>query len=125
MLGSANLIGFVPSGDLERSRAFYVELLGLHLVEVTPFACVLSAGSTMLRVTKVEALRPQPFTVLGWRVDDVHRAVADLAARGVECIRFDGLDQDHAAVWTAPDGTRIAWFRDPDGNVLSLTELGS
>ena len=77
----------------------------------------------MLRVTKVDQLQVQPFTVFGWAVPDIHAVVADLAGAGVPCVRFDGMDQDAAAVWTTPGGDRIAWFRDPDGNLLSLTQF--
>jgi catechol 2,3-dioxygenase-like lactoylglutathione lyase family enzyme len=123
MLGSASAIAFVPSTDLHRSRQFFAERLGLAVVEVTPFACVLRAGTTMLRVTKVDSLQPQPFTVFGWQVHDIDAAVADLAAAGIPCRRYDGVDQDVAGVWTAPGGDRIAWFHDPDGNTLSLTQF--
>jgi predicted enzyme related to lactoylglutathione lyase len=125
MLGVAPMIAFVPSLDLTRSCAFYAEVLGLSLEEVTPYACVLRSGSMMLRVTKVESLRPQPFTVLGWQVDDIHVVVAGLAAAGVEVIRYEGMDQDGAGVWTTPGGDRVTWFRDPDGNTLSLTQFAS
>jgi len=123
MLGAASMIAFVPSLDLTRSGAFYADVLGLSLEEVTPYACVLRGPSTMLRVTKVESLHPQPFTVLGWRVDDVHAVAARLAEAGVDLVRYEGMDQDGAGVWTTPGGDRVAWFNDPDGNVLSLTQF--
>jgi catechol 2,3-dioxygenase-like lactoylglutathione lyase family enzyme len=124
MLGSAALIAFLPSRDLDRSRRFF-ESLGLVAEEVTPFACVLRAGATMLRVTKVEALTPHPFTVLGWQVPEMADAVAGLATAGVTFLRFDGVDQDADGVWTTPGGDRVAWFHDPDGNTLSLTQFAS
>src|SRR5262245_58511498 len=123
MLASASAIAFLPSTDLERSRRFFADTLGLAVEEVTPFACVLRAGTTMLRVTKVDQLRPQPFTVFGWQVPDIRAAMAELAAAGISCIRYDGMDQDGDGVWAAPGGARIAWFRDPDGNTLSLTQF--
>ena len=125
MLGGAPVIAFVPSLDLSRSGAFYAEVLGLTLEEVTPYACVLRGGSTMLRVTKVGSLRPQSFTVLGWQVDDIHAVVARLAAVGVDLVRHEGMDQDSAGVWTTPGGDRVAWFHDPDSNVLSMTQFAS
>ena len=125
MLGGAPVIAFVPSLDLSRSGAFYADVLGLTLEEVTPYACVLRGGSTMLRVTKVGSLRPQSFTVLGWQVDDIHAVVGRLAAAGVDLVRHEGMDQDSAGVWTTPGGDRVAWFHDPDGNVLSMTQFAS
>jgi predicted enzyme related to lactoylglutathione lyase len=123
MLGAAPVIGFVPSLDLTRSCAFYADVLGLSLEEVTPYACVLRGGSTMVRVTRVESLHPQPFTVLGWQVDDICGVVAGLDAAGLDFVRYEGMDQDSAGVWTTPGGDRVAWFSDPDGNILSLTQF--
>lgn len=123
LLTSASPITFLPSTDLDRSRQFFADRLGLAVEEVTPFACVVRVGTTMLRVTKVDQLQVQPFTVFGWEVTDIHAVVADLARAGVRCVRFDGMDQDAAAVWTTPGGDWIAWFRDPDGNLLSLTQF--
>ena len=123
MLDDADLVAFVPSTDLERSRAFYVGVLGLELVGSNPFAAVLDAAGTMLRVTKVDDLTPHPFTVLGWEVRDLGAEVVDLVDRGVAFERFEGMDQDALGIWQTPGGDRVAWFRDPDGNVLSLTQL--
>ena len=123
MLDSATAIAFLPSTDLDRSRTFFADLLGLVVQEVTPFACVLSAGGTMLRVTRVDDLRPQPFTVFGWDVPDLRAELAALVAAGVEFTRYDGVDQDADGVWSTPGGDLVAWFRDPDGNTLSLTQF--
>ena len=122
-LNDARLVAFVPITLPARALAFYRDVLGLELVEETPFAVVLDAGGTTLRLTPVEDLRPQPFTVLGWTVDDVTTAVRDLAARGAVMTRYAGMEQDADGVWTTPAGARIAWFTDPDGNTLSLTQL--
>lgn len=122
LLDSKQGICFLPSCDLERSRSFF-EGLGVTVEEVTPFACVLRAGSVMVRVTRVEEYRPQPFTVLGWQVDDVAAVVDGLSGQGVDLIRYEGLGQDPDGVWTTPDGAKVAWFHDPDGNVLSLTQF--
>jgi catechol 2,3-dioxygenase-like lactoylglutathione lyase family enzyme len=123
VLASASPIAFLPSTDLDRSRQFFADQLGLVVEEVTPFACVVRVGTTMLRVTKVDELSAQPFTVFGWAVLDIHAEVADLRAAGITCVRYDGMDQDSAGVWTTPGGDRIAWFQDPDGNTLSLTQF--
>lgn len=118
MLTTTPLIAFLPSTDLDRSRAFFVDRLGLVERDVSPYALVLEAGGTMLRIAAVSELVPQPFTVLGWTVDDV-------TALGLEPVLFDGMGQDADGVWTTPGGDRVLWFRDPDGNLLSLTSFGS
>ena len=124
-LESAAAIAFLPSEDLDRSRRFFGDLLGLPVEEVTAFACVLRAGLTMLRVTRVDGLRPQPFTVFGWQVPDLVATVAELTRAGVRMLHYDGLGQDADGVWATPDGALVAWFRDPDGNTLSLTQLAA
>lgn len=122
LLGSGQLVAFVPTIDLGRAAAFYGDALGLRLVESTAFADVYDANGTMLRVTLVEQPARAPYTVLGWRVADVTAAVEALVGRGSGVKRYTGLDQDESGVWTAPSGSRIAWFEDPDGNVLSLEQ---
>jgi catechol 2,3-dioxygenase-like lactoylglutathione lyase family enzyme len=116
------LVAFAATTDLERSHAFYGGVLGLERTEASPFANAYDVGGTSLRVTRVERVAPAPYTVLGWRVDDVSAAIAALGARGVAVRRLAGVEQDDDGVWTAPGGARIAWFEDPDGNLLSLTE---
>jgi catechol 2,3-dioxygenase-like lactoylglutathione lyase family enzyme len=123
MLESALPVAFVPATDLGRARDFYEGVLGLPVQDVSGFACVFRVGPITLRVTKVGELTPPPFTVFGWEVAAIHETAAGLAGRGVEFVRYDGMDQDRAGVWTAPGGAQVAWFRDPDGNVLSLTQL--
>jgi catechol 2,3-dioxygenase-like lactoylglutathione lyase family enzyme len=121
MLTSARLVAFVPSTDLQRARQFYEDVLELEVIAVDGFAVVAESNDVQIRITHVgEQLDVQPFTILGWHVDDIGGAVADLAARGVEFLRVDGLDQDDAGVWTAPGGAHVAWFKDPDGNTLSF-----
>ena len=121
-LGNASIVAFAPTTDLNRARDFYGGVLGLTVEETNDFACVLRSGGTMVRVTKVESFTPHPFTVLGWSVDDLAATMAALSAAGVTFNRYEGMGQDEAGVWTAPSGARIAWFPDPDGNVLSLTQ---
>ena len=123
MLESAHAVAFVPATDLARARDFYEGTLGLEVQDVSGFACVFRAGGATLRVTGVRELSPQPFTVFGWEVGAIAEAMAGLAARGVQFVRFEGMDQDPAGVWTTPGGDQVAWVRDPDGNVLSLTQL--
>jgi hypothetical protein len=98
-------------------------VLGLTFVADEGFALVFDLAGTMLRVTHVDTFRPQPFTVLGWRVDDPEAVVRALAARGVACDRYRALEQDALGIWRSPSGARIAWFHDPDGNVLSITSF--
>jgi catechol 2,3-dioxygenase-like lactoylglutathione lyase family enzyme len=121
VLGS--LIAFVSTVDLDRARAFYEGILGLTVEYVDGFACVLRSGDTTLRVTKVDSLTPQPFTVLGWRVTDIRETAATLRERGVEFLRYEFMDQDELGIWTAPSGGHIMWFHDPDGNTLSLGQF--
>ncbi|MGZ8567584.1 MAG: VOC family protein [Actinomycetota bacterium] len=117
------LIVFVPTTDVDRALTFYGSVLDLPLEATSPSVCVFRADDTMLRVTKVDDLSPQPFTVLGWDVADIGITMQELVARGIEFARYDGMDQDDDGVWTAPTGDRIAWFHDPDGNTLSLTQF--
>lgn len=123
MLTSHDLIAFVATVRPDDAKAFYGGVLGLRLVEDSPFALVFDAAGTMLRVQKVRELVPAPHTALGWRVADIRAKVEALAARGVAFERYPGLEQDGLGIWTSPAGGRIAWFRDPDGNVLSLTQF--
>jgi predicted enzyme related to lactoylglutathione lyase len=123
MQPTAELVAFVPSTDLERSQTFYESVLGLGVDEVTAYACVARSGATTLRITMAEGMRPQQFTVLGWTVEDIRGELAALRERGVEPLRYEGMGQDADGVWTAPGGAQVAWFTDPDGNVLSFTEL--
>ncbi|HEY6277018.1 MAG TPA: VOC family protein [Streptosporangiaceae bacterium] len=123
MLGSSDVIAFAAATDLARSRLFYEQTLGLPVTEENNFACVFDAHGTMLRVTAVPAVSAAVYTVLGWRVTDIEAEVRDLAARGVTFIRYDSMDQDSNGIWTTPGGDKVAWFADPDGNILSLTQF--
>jgi len=120
MLDGAKLVAFVATTDVERSDDFYGGVLGLHHIETTPFANVYDVSGTTLRVNPVQQRIPAPYTVLGWKVADIAATVATLTAGGIVMKRVDGMNQDEAGIWTAPGGARIAWFEDPDGNVLSL-----
>ena len=118
-----NLHSFVPVSDGEIAKTFYQDVLGLTLLEDTPFAIVFRVPGGTLRLAKTPAFTPQPFTLVGWQVPDIKADMASLAEKGVDFLRFDGLPQDEDGVWTVPDGARICWFADPDGNVLSLTQF--
>jgi len=126
MLGGAPLMAFVPVRDLAAARAFYGDTLGLPVTDENPFAVVLDAGGTMLRLTEVGDLQPQPFTIAGWQVPDIDAAVDTLVGRGVTFTRYEGMDhQDERGIWTTPGGDRVVWFKDPDGNTLSLTSFAT
>jgi catechol 2,3-dioxygenase-like lactoylglutathione lyase family enzyme len=122
MLASSRLVGFIATADAERARAFYGDVLGLALVEDNGFSLVFDAQGTTLRVQRVEAVAPHPYTALGWRVDDLAATVRALVGAGVAMARFPGLPQDADGIWDTPDGSRVAWFHDPDGNTLSLEQ---
>ena len=123
MLDTSDVIAFASTTDLARAGTFYEAALGLRVVDENPYACVFDANGTMLRVTAVAEVARPGYTVLGWRVAGIRETIALLESRGVVFVRYDGLAQDDHGVWIAPSGDRIAWFTDPDGNVLSLTEF--
>jgi catechol 2,3-dioxygenase-like lactoylglutathione lyase family enzyme len=123
MLHAGEVIAFAASADLRQARAFYEQVLGLRVTEQNDFACVFDANGTMLRVTAVGEVARPGYTVLGWRVADIAATVRGLTERGVVFLRYDGMGQDETGVWTTPGGDKVAWFADPDGNVLSLTQF--
>ena len=121
MLGGLGPVTFLPTTDGDAARAFYEGVLGLTFVEDQGFALVFDLGGTPLRITRVESFTPQPFTVLGWAVDDLEGTIRGLTDRGVQFERFAQLEQDDLGIWTSPGGTRVAWCRDPDGNTIGLS----
>ena len=122
MISEAEVMGFIPTTDAVRARAFYEDVLGLGVVSDDPFALVLESNGTFIRIAKLDELTPAPYTILGWRVNDIESEVQTLHARGVTFTRYPGMAQTDLGVWTAPGGAKIGWFRDPDGNVLSLSQ---
>ena len=116
-------MAFVATAQPDKARTFYADVLGLTLTAEDPFALTFDADGTMLRVAIVDQLHPQPFTVLGWITSDIASTAQTLAARGVVFTRYEWMEQDVQGVWTAPGGARVAWFKDPDGNTLSITQL--
>jgi catechol 2,3-dioxygenase-like lactoylglutathione lyase family enzyme len=125
MLAENPLIAMIATTQPERSKAFYSDLLGLKLVEDGWFAIVFTAGGTRLHIQKVKEFSPLPFTALGWTVADIEATVAGLAKKRVKFERYKEMPQDDAGIWTTPDGTKVCWFKDPDGNTLSLTQFPS
>jgi catechol 2,3-dioxygenase-like lactoylglutathione lyase family enzyme len=122
-LESAQLVAFAGATDLGRARDFYQGVLGLPLDHEDGFACVFRVGEMRLRVTRVDEVARAPYTVLGWTVPDIDATIRELSARGVEFERYEGMSQDELGAWSAPSGARVAWFRDPDGNTLSIQQM--
>jgi catechol 2,3-dioxygenase-like lactoylglutathione lyase family enzyme len=122
MLAASKIIGFVPTKDSKRAREFYEGKLGFQFVSDDPFALVVRAGETMIRVAKVADFAPAPYTVLGWEVKEIEAIVASLKNSGVVFEKYPFVQDQELGIWTAPTGDKIAWFKDPDGNVLSVSQ---
>ena len=123
MLGSTNIVAFVPTTDAVKARTFYEGLLGLRFIKDDGFAMVLDANGIMVRVAKVPPpFKPAQFTILGWQVSGIEDVVRDLRDKGVQFEIFGFFKQDELGIWTAPTGDKVAWFKDPDGNVLSVSQ---
>jgi catechol 2,3-dioxygenase-like lactoylglutathione lyase family enzyme len=123
MLASEKIIGFVPISDAARAKSFYADKLGLEFVTEDSFAVVFDANGNMIRLTRMKEVQPQAFTILGWQVSDIVATVQRLQANGVTFERYGGfMQQDELGIWNAPGGTRVAWFKDPDGNTLSVSQ---
>lgn len=122
MLGTTNIVAFIPTTDSVAARKFYEGTLGLPFVSDDGFALILDANGIMLRVVKVPDFTPFPFTLLGWQVGDIESTVSELRNRGVQFERYGFLEQDAHGIWTASSGDRVAWFKDPSGNTLSVSQ---
>lgn len=114
---------FLATANAERARAFYERVLGLAFLADEPMALVFQVGDLMLRIQKVDQVRAAPYTALGWAVSDIRQAGHRLREAGVAFERYEGMNQDDDGIWPAPSGALVAWFRDPDGHVLSLTQF--
>jgi catechol 2,3-dioxygenase-like lactoylglutathione lyase family enzyme len=125
MLGSADVVAFVPTRNPDKARQFYEKTLGLKFIADDKFALIFESKHVMIRVVDISGFadyKPPPFTVLGWSVGDIVKAVGGLQKKGVAFERYPGLEQDPLGVWTAPGNAKVAWFKDPDGNTLSLSQ---
>jgi len=122
VLSSAKLIGFVPTTDSERSRKFYEDKLGFKFVSDDQFALVMQAGESMIRIAKAGKFTPAQYTVMGWEVTDIEAMVQWLNERGVKFEKYPFVQDQKSGIWTTPNGDKVAWFKDPDGNVLSLSQ---
>ena len=121
MLNSNRLKAFISTTSPDKAREFYTKKLGLKILSEDSYGIEFEANGTHLRISYVEKLTPQPFTVLGWDTNDIVTTVKNLSEKGVLFERYNIIEQDEAGIWTAPGGTRVAWFRDPDGNLLSVS----
>jgi catechol 2,3-dioxygenase-like lactoylglutathione lyase family enzyme len=125
MLNASTPVAFLATALPAKARSFYGETLGLSLQSDDEFSLVFDLAGVPLRLQKVQVLQPHPFTALGWQVDNAAAVAALLRSRGVTFERYPFLQQDADDLWTAPGGARVAWFKDPDGNLLSITDGGA
>ncbi|HLI94008.1 MAG TPA: VOC family protein [Puia sp.] len=123
MLADQDIMAFVPTTDPVRGRAFYEGVLGLKVTDEDPYGIMFDANGTRLRMSVVGELVPAPYTILSWVVKDVRSVVRALQGKGVAFERYGFMEQDEWGVWRSPEGAQIAWFKDPDGNTLSVAEL--
>ncbi len=122
-LSGNNIIAFVTIVDVDRAKEFYRDVLGLRLLsEEPPYALVFDCHGIMLRLVMAKERPPVRGTVLGWQVPDVGASVKELMQAGIQFERFGFMPQDELGIWTTPTGSKVAWFKDPDGNTLSLSE---
>jgi catechol 2,3-dioxygenase-like lactoylglutathione lyase family enzyme len=125
MLGKYDLMAFVSTADMAGGRAFYEGVLGLSVRRADDYGVIFDANGIGLRMSLVREVVVAPYSVLSWVVPDIHAMISGLVARGVIFEKYDGFGQDDAGVWTAPDGTQVAWFKDPAGHLLSLSHFVS
>ncbi|HUZ60727.1 MAG TPA: VOC family protein [Hanamia sp.] len=122
MLSDKKLKAFIPTVKPEEAKSFYKDILGLTLLSEDKYALEFNANGTLLRVTIVQDFKPDPFTILGWNVDDIVSVIKQLNSKNVFCEHYGFMKQDDLGIWISPNGSKVAWFKDPDGNVLSLTQ---
>lgn len=122
MTPDSKLIGFIPTRNADIALNFYRDILGLRFVSDDAFAIVLDSNGITLRLVRIEEFTPAPYTILGWEVEDIEKTVKELAAKGLAFQRYSFLDQSEDGIWTSPSRAKIAWFHDPDGNTLSLSQ---
>ena len=124
MAALGTLMAFIPTRDGDAARVFYEKKVGLRFISEDQFAVVFQSGANTVRITRTGSFTPAPFTILGWESSDIEQDVRDMSARGVVFERYDYMGpQDDLGIWTSPSGAKIAWFKDPDGNTLSIGQL--
>jgi catechol 2,3-dioxygenase-like lactoylglutathione lyase family enzyme len=122
MLNDSKLIGFVATTDYTKARAFYEGQLGLRFISQDQFALVLDSNGNMIRIPQTKDFKPQSFTVLGWEVVNIENQVAELQQKGITFEKYGFPGQDERGIWSSPGGAKVAWFKDPDGNLLSISQ---
>lgn len=122
MAALKKVVTFVATKNPQQAKLFYGEKLGLKFMTDDGFALVFDIDGIMLRIARVKDFEPAAYTVLGWEVTAIEEKVSQLSAKGVSFERFPGMPQDERGIWSAPGGAKVAWFKDPDGNILSLSE---
>ncbi len=123
MLGDKELKAFVPTVMPDKAKSFYQDILGLKLLSEDNYALEFNANGVLLRIAIVPELKPQGFTVLGWNLPDISSEIKSLNSKGIFCEKYSFLKQDDLGIWTAPGGSKVAWFKDPDGNILSSNRI--
>lgn len=116
------VMGFLPAKDFKHARSFFEDKLGLRFISEDPYALVMESNGTMIRIAKVQEFQPAPYTVLGWQVEDIVQSVTELRSRGVVFEKYPFVEDKELGIWTSPDGAKVAWFKDSDGNVLSVSQ---
>jgi catechol 2,3-dioxygenase-like lactoylglutathione lyase family enzyme len=120
MLASGKMVGFIPTKDYEKARAFYEGKLGFEFISLGEYALVMSIGGHKIRIAKIPNFTPLQGTILGWEVENIAAVVAWLRDKGVATEKFPFVQDHELGIWTAPTGDKVAWFKDPDGNILSV-----
>jgi catechol 2,3-dioxygenase-like lactoylglutathione lyase family enzyme len=123
MLSNINIKAFVPTTKPEQAKQFYKDILGLKLLSEDSYALEFEAGESLLRVVTVQELTPHSFTILGWNIPDISSTIKSLIDKGIVFEQYGFMKQDGLGIWISPGGSQVAWFKDPDGNVLSLTQV--
>lgn len=122
MLASGKMVGFIPTKDYDKARAFYEGKLGFKFVSLDQFALVMNTGGHMIRIAKVPNFTPLQGTILGWQVENIESVATWLRDRGVPPEKYPFAQDQNLGIWTTPDGSKVAWFKDPDGNILSISQ---
>jgi catechol 2,3-dioxygenase-like lactoylglutathione lyase family enzyme len=122
MLSDKTLKAFIPATDAGKAKAFYRDILGLELLSEDEYGMDFDANASLFRISIVRQYNPQPFTIMGWNVPDIFSIIRLLNQRGIYCEIYPSLNQDKSGVWISPAETKVAWFKDPEGNILSVSE---
>jgi len=122
MFEAATMIGFILTRDYKKAREFYEGVLGCTFVSHDQFALVVKAGKNSIRIVQMAAFTPLQSTVLGWEVQGIEAVMDRLRERGVAFEKYPFVQDKERGIWTTPNGDKVAWFKDPDGNVLGVSE---